>query len=276
MIGAAFFFSLMSAFVKALGDTLPSQEIVLVRSALTLGYAYALVRFAGHALWGTNRKLLLLRGLFGLGGVSCFFWAITALPLADATVLHYTNPVITALLAALVLDERIGRAEAGGALVSLVGIVLVAQPSFLFGGDGSELRLAYAGVALAGAFFASCAYVTIRTLRTSEDPLVIVFYYPLVATLGSVPLTATVDLAWPTPWQWAVLVVGVAGAGTVAQVFLTYGLHAERAGRAMSMSYLQIVFAALWGLLFFSEVPSLLSVAGAVLVVGGTMLVARG
>jgi drug/metabolite transporter (DMT)-like permease len=276
MVGAAFFFSLMSAFVKSLGGALPSQEIVLVRSALTLGYAYALVRYAGKALWGTNRRLLVLRGLFGLGGVSCFFWALTALPLADATVLHYTNPVITALLAALVLGESLGRAEIGGALLSLAGVVLIAQPSFLFGAVGAAgLELAYVGVALGGAFFSSCAYVTVRKLRATEDPMVIVFYYPLIATLGSIPLTTTTDPAWPTLWQWGVLALGVAGTGTVAQVLLTRGLHAQRAGRAMAVSYLQIVFAAVWGALFFDEVPDLLSIAGAALVIGGTVLVAQ-
>ncbi|PSQ82101.1 MAG: hypothetical protein BRD46_00395, partial [Bacteroidetes bacterium QS_8_68_15] len=122
MIGAAFFFSLMSACVETLGDALPSQQIVLVRSVVTLGYSWTLVRWAGKALWGTNRRLLLLRGLFGLGGLSCFFWALTALPLADATVLHYTNPVLTALLAAVVLGERLGPEEIGGALMSFAGV----------------------------------------------------------------------------------------------------------------------------------------------------------
>ena len=275
MVGAAFFFSLMSAFVKSLGGTLPSQEIVLVRSAVTLGYSYALVRWAGKALWGNNRTLLVLRGLFGLGGMSCFFWALTALPLADATVLHYTNPVITTLLAALVLDETLGRAEIGGALLSLAGVALIAQPSFLFDG-ASGLNPAYVGVALGGAFFSSCAYVTVRKLRATEDPLVIVLYFPLVATLGSIPLTAAAQPAWPTLWEWAVLVLGVAVTAQIAQILLTNGLHAERAGRAMSMTYLQIVFAAVWGVLFFDEMPDLWSAAGAVLVVGGTLLVARG
>lgn len=273
MIGAAFFFSLMSAFVKSLGEALPSQEIVLVRSIVTLGYSYALVRWAGKALWGSNRTLLFLRGLFGLGGMSCFFWALTALPLADATVLHYTNPVMTALLAALVLGESLGRLEIGGALVSLAGVVLVAQPSFLFAQGNASLEPAYVLIALCGAFSASCAYVTVRKLRETEDPLVIVFYFPLVAAIGSVPLTAAADPAWPTLWEWGVLVLGVAGTAQVAQILLTNGLHTERAGRAMSVSYLQIVFAALWGMCFFGELPDLWSIAGAALVIGGTALV---
>lgn len=275
MVGAALFFSMMSAFVKTLGGHLPSQEIVLVRSAVTLVYSYLLVRWAGKALWGTNRKLLVLRGALGLCGVSCFFWALTVLPLADATVLHYTNPVLTALLAALFLGESLGTSEVGGALLSLAGVVLIAQPSFLFG-TGASLDLAYVGIALAGALFSSSAYVTVRKLRETEHPLVIVFYFPLVATIGSVPLTAAADPAWPSLLEWVILVLGVAAAAQIAQVLLTNGLHRERAGRAMSMTYLQIVFAAVWGMLFFGEYPDLLSIAGAALVIGGTVWVARG
>ncbi len=271
MVGAAFFFSLMSLFVKLIGQHLPSQQIVLVRSAVTLLYSYVAVRWAGLALWGHDRKLLLLRGVLGLAGVSCFFLALTKLPLADATVIHYTNPVLTALIASFVLGESLSRAEVGGAALSLGGVALVARPSFLFGGGG--LDPVYVGVALLGALCAASAYAVVRKLRATEHPLVIVFYFPLVATAGSVPLAAPTAV-WPTAWEWLLLIVGVAGTAQIAQVLLTHGLHAERAGRALSMSYLQIVFAAIWGMLFFAEYPDVLSVVGAVLVIGGTLVVA--
>lgn len=273
MVGAAFLFSLMSAFVKLVGQRLPSQEIVLVRSAVTLVYSYLMVRWAGEALWGHNKLGLFLRGLFGFAALSCFFLALTKLPLADATVIHYTNPVFTALLAAVILNESLGAGEVMGALLSLGGVALIAQPTFLFGGT-SALPLLYVGVALLGALFSAAAYVTVRKLRATEHPLVIVFYFPLVSTVGSVP-TALPDAVWPTPLEWLILIVGVAGTAQIAQVFLTKSLHAERAGRAMSVSYLQIVFAAIWGMLFFQEYPDLLSLFGAVLVIGGTLLVAR-
>ncbi len=272
MVGAAFFFSIMSLFVKLVGQRLPSQEIVLVRSAVTLFYSYLVVRWAGLSLWGRNKRGLLLRGFFGFLALSCFFFALTKLPLADATVIHYTNPVFTAVIAAFVLDEAVGRGEIAGALLSLGGVALIAQPSFLFGGGGA-LPLLYVGVALLGAILASVAYVMVRKLRATEHPLVIVFYFPLVATLGSVP-TALPTAVWPTPLEWVILIVGVGGTAQIAQIFLTKGLHAERAGRAMSISYLQIVFAAIWGMLFFQEYPDLLSIAGALLVVGGTLVVA--
>jgi drug/metabolite transporter (DMT)-like permease len=276
MVGAAFFWSLMSACVKVLGERLPSQQIVWVRAVFTLGYSVLLIRWSGvGSVWGTNRKLLWLRGLFGFSALSCFFFALTVLPLADATVLHYTNPVLTALLAALVLDESLRPLELAGAGLSLAGVVLIAQPSVLFGDSAAGLNLLYVGIGLLGALSAASAYVIVRKLRETEHPLVVVFYFPLVATIGSTPSVAVANMHWPTPLEWALLVVGVAGCAQVAQVLLTKGLHAEKAGRAMAVSYLQIVFAALWGVVFFQEYPDAWSLVGGTLVVAGTVLVAR-
>jgi drug/metabolite transporter (DMT)-like permease len=275
MVGAAFFFSLMSLFVKLVGQHLPSQQIVLVRSVVTLGYTYALLRWSGVDAGGKNKVLLLVRGVFGFTALSCFFFALTKLPLADATVIHYTNPVFTALIAAVVLGEAIGPREIAGALLSLVGVTLIAQPSFLFGATAKTLNLLYVGVALAGALASASAYVTVRKLRETERPLVVVFYFSLVASIGSTPTPAFTAMDWPTPWEWVLLIGGVAGCAQIAQILLTRGLHAERAGRAMAMTYLQIVFAAVWGMLFLGEFPGLLSIGGALLVISGTVLVAR-
>ena len=78
----------------------------------------------------------------------------------------------------------------------------------------------------------------------------------------------------PTPYEWLLLIGGVAVTGQIALVLLTEGLNRARTGRAMPVTYLQIVFAAAWGALFFEEVPDLLTVVGALMVVGGTLVVA--
>lgn len=275
MGGAAFFFSLMTLFIKLAGRRLPSQQIVLVRSAVTLIYSYGAIRWAGVSPWGQRRGVLVLRGLFGFGAMICFYLALTKLPLADTTAIFFSNPVLTALLAAIFLDERLGLSELLGALLSFAGICLIAQPTFLFGADEESLNLLYVGVTLLGAMCAAAGYATVRALRTSEHPTVVVFYLPLVATLGSIPTIGLVDMRWPTPYEWLLLVGGVALTGQIALVLLTEGLNRVRAGRAMPITYLQIVFAAAWGLLFFGEVPDLLTVVGTGLVVGGTLVVAR-
>ncbi len=273
MVVAAFFFSVMGLLVKLAGQRLPSAEMVLARSVVALVLSYGMLRRARVAPWGHRKGLLVFRGLAGFLGLLCIFYALTKLPLADATVLQYTNPVFTAILAALFLKEAMDRREALGLVFSLGGVVLVAQPSFLFGVATDSLDLFAVGIALLGAVFAAIAYVTVRQLRETEHHLVVVFYFPLVATPASVPVMIP-DALWPTPLEW-LLLLGIGVVTQIAQVYLTKGLHTEKAGRAMSMSYIQIVFAAIWGFLFFSEVPDPLSIVGALLVVAGTVVVAK-
>jgi drug/metabolite transporter (DMT)-like permease len=101
-------------------------------------------------------------------------------------VIQYTNPVFTALLAALFLAEHIRPRDLGLVILSLGGVVLMARPAFLFGGPVGTGPVAVA-VALAGAVLSAGAYVTVRRLGRTEDPVVIVFYFALVATAGLHP-----------------------------------------------------------------------------------------
>jgi drug/metabolite transporter (DMT)-like permease len=273
MAGAAFFFSIMSLLVKLAGQRLPPQEMVLARAAVGVAMSWHWLRARGVSPWGSRRGLLLARGLIGFGGLSAFFFALTRLPLADATVIQYTNPVFTAVLAAVFLSERIRGRDVALVLVSLVGVVLMTRPGFLFGGLDQRLDPFVVAVALGGAILSAGAYVTVRELSRTEDPVVIVFWFAMVATVGSIPFAAAGGVL-PTPWEWAALLaIGVVT--QIAQVLLTRGLQVERAGRAMAVAYMQIVFAALWGAVFFAEFPDLWGLTGAVLIVAGTAGIAR-
>lgn len=273
MAAGAFFFSLMSLLVKVAGQRLPSQEIVLARSVVILVLSYGVLRRAGTDLRGHNRQLLVVRGVLGFTALSAFYYAVVHLPLADATVIQYTNPIFAGLIAVRVLDERIGGREAGAVLASLTGVVLVARPSFLFGESAAVLDPVAVAIGLAGAVFSAAAYVTVRKLRVSEDPVVIVFYFAIVSVLGAVP-TALPGALWPTPAEWVAL-LGVGVATYLGQIYLTRGLHLERAGRATAIGYLQIIFAAIWGAFFFAEYPDGISILGAGLIIAGTLALSR-
>jgi len=273
MIAAAFFFSLMSLCVKLAGRALPTSEIVLARAAISLVITWVMLRRVRVSPWGNNKRLLFLRGVAGFCGLLCFFYATTRLPLADVTVIHYVNPVLTTILAAVAIGESVRGRDVVGLALSMAGVVLVAQPAFLFGDRGATLDLRTVGIALAGATFSAVAYTTVRKLRETEHHLVVVFYFPLIATPAAIPLTVT-HAVFPTPAGW-LLLLGVGVATQIAQVYLTKGLHAERAGRAMSISYVQILFAALWGMLVFGDRPNRWTVFGALLVVMGTFVAAR-
>lgn len=272
MAASAFFFSLMSLGVKLVGQRIPTQEVVLVRGVLNAGFTWVMLRQAGVRPWGNRPTVLALRGLFGFLALSCLYYGVVHLPLADATVLQYTNPVWTALFAAWLLNERMMRGECLLVFASLAGVVLIARPSFLFGGDAARLDLLAVGVVLLGSMFSAGAYVTVRQLARSEDPLVIVFYFTLVAMAGSFPGTVA-NPVWPTPLEWGyLLMVGVTA--QAGQVFLTRGLQLEPAGRATAVGYLQVVFAAVWGAIFFAERPDGWVVGGSAIILGSTLLMA--
>ena len=209
MVVASFFFSLMSLLVKLAGQRIPVAEVVLTRALVAVALTRLHLRRRGVSPWGERRGLLLLRGLLGLGALLCFFYSVVHLPLADATVLQYTNPIFAALIAAGVLGERMRPFEGACVAASLTGVLLVARPTVIFGAGPAEL-----------------------------DP-------------------------------------GVGISTQLGQVYLTKGLREEPAGRTLAVGYLQIVFAALWGLAFFREAPGVHSLAGFALIVVATAALAR-
>ena len=271
MLASAFFFSLMSLQVKVVGRYLPSQEIVLGRGIVSLVLAYVLVKRAGVRPWGNRRWILIARGVLGFGALSCFYFALTRLPLAEATVLHFTSPLWTALFAALLLGESLSLWVLGPILVSLSGVVLVARPAILFGSAATPSDALGVGTVLLGAMLASLAYVAVREASKTEHPLVIVFFFPLVAVPATLPFMGS--FVWPRGWEWPLL-LGVGVSTLLGQLYLTRGLSLLPAARAVTIGYSQILFVTLWGIFFFAEYLDVWSATGSLLVVAGTLAVA--
>lgn len=274
LVLSAFAFAWMGLFVKLAGEHLPSQQIVTVRALLTLVFTFGLLHHARIPIWGTHRGWLLLRGLFGFLGLSCFYYGLVHLPLAEATVIQYTNPILTALLAALVLGERFHPVLGAGLLLGFAGIVLIARPAMLFGGAAAGLDPFAVLVGFGGAVFSACAYVAVRRLSKLEHELVIIFYFPLVALPASLPAAVGAGSVPPRGLDWGWL-VGVAVCAQMAQIWLTRGMKEIDAGAATAVLYLQIVFAGVLGVAVLGEIPDGWTLAGSVLVLSGTVLAAQ-
>lgn len=273
MLLASLAFSVMTLFVKLVGQRLPTQEIVAVRAALTLVFSYVALRRAGVPLLGSRRPLLWVRGVFGFLALSSVYYAVARLPLAEATVIQYLHPPLTALLAALVLREPLERAVLVSMALGLLGLVLIAQPRALFGLGTAPLEPLAIAAAVAGAILSACAYVTVRKLGASEHPLVIVLYFPLVALPAAIP-TMLSSAIWPEGIEWLwLLLLGIAT--QIGQVMITRALALDPAGQATAYSYVQVPLAALWGGLFFDAWPNRYSLLGALLILGGALLNVR-
>ncbi len=265
----------MSLLVRVGGARLPSFEMVFCRAVVALVLTWALLRHAGVDVWGrdSHRGLLALRGLFGLGALSCFFYSVTHMPLAEATVIQFTSPIFTAVLASLFLGEHPAPRVWAAISLGLTGVLLITRPAAVFTRQASELPMGVVAVGLCGAFVTACAHVLIRRLAPHEHELVVVFYFPLIA--APVALVAAVPVwVWPTAWEW-LLLAAIGVAGQAAQVYLTRGVKYIRAASASAILYLQILFATFWGLTVLGERPDLWTVSGSLLVLGGTLVASR-
>lgn len=266
----AFWFSIMGLLVKIAGRRMASMEIVVFRGVLTLALSWWSLRRAGIAPWGTHRRLLLLRGILGSIGLMCFFYSIVHLPLGEATLIQYMNPVFATLLAAIFLKEHLRVAEIACLALSLTGVLFIARPAALFGAAAAPTNPLHIAIAVTGAFCSGAAYAVVRKMRTSEHSMVIVFYLPLLTLPLALPF-AIAEWRWPDGWEW-LLLIAVGITTQLAQVSMTRGLQLERTARATTTGYLQVVFAVLWGAVLLGEIPDVWTLAGAVTIIGSTLV----
>lgn len=265
MAASALGFSVMSMLVKVANTRLPTGEIVLARAVVTLVASYVMVRRAGLPLWGTNRKGLAFRGALGFGGLSLYYLSLAHLPLADATTIQNTTPLLTTLLAWWVLKESVGWSTALALACGIAGVTLVVHPS------GTGLDPVGVAIAIGAACCSAVAYVTVRQLAKTEHPLIIVWYFPLIATPLVIPWAAATWVT-PEPIEW-LLLVAIGLATQVGQVFMTMALSLERAGRVTSISYIQVAFAMIWQWAIFGSPPTIWTISGAALIVVGTTVI---
>lgn len=268
MAASALGFSAMSVLVKVASTRLPTGEIVLARAVVTLVVSYVMVVRADLSPWGTAKGKLALRGLLGFGGLTFYYLALAHLPLADATVIQNTTPLLTAVLAWWLLRESIGWTTLVAIVCGIVGVLLIVRPT------GAGLDLTGIAAALAATVCSAFAYVTVRQLARTENPLVIVFYFPLIATPLAIPWAAATWVT-PAPIDW-LLLVAIGLTTQFGQVFLTMGLAIEKAGRATSVGYIQVVFAMMWQWVVFADAPTVWTIGGAAVIFAGTLAVAAG
>ena len=271
MLFSAFGFALMAVCVKAVsGMGIPVLEIVAARALVSLAISYLDVKRKRLSVWGTHRMLLLARGVSGTLALICVYYSVTTLPLAEATILQYLNPLFTALLALLFLSEKIQRSTLICIVLSLLGLVVMVKQDLFTTLQLPDLPLWSVVAALAGAFGSAVAYVFVRQLSQKEDSSVIIFYFPLIALPLSVVLLGD-DFVMPD--AYGVLLLVLVGVFTqIGQVGLTKAMQYEKAGKAMAYAYVQVIFSVMLGWVFFSEIPGIWTLVGGSLIMAGALI----
>jgi len=268
MVLSAAFFALMAAVVKSLLPDTPVQAVVFSRGVMLSVLFAGVARHQGVPLLGHRPLMLLLRGLLGYGALSCYFYSVQHLPLGDAVLLQYSHPLFVAALAPFALGERTGRAHWPLVVAALVGVGLIVGPS-------GELRGA-AAVGLFGSSLSGLAYLAVRKLSRTENPLTILLWFPL----ATVPLSliAVLRLGTAALPRNGVEVLGhllVTATALIGQLTLTHGLIRVRAARATAVTLTGPVFGLLYGIALFGTLPKPASLAGMALTISALILLAR-
>lgn len=263
MMAASLIFSSMNLIVKHLED-IPVAQIVFMRSIIMLIIVAIVIKYKGISPLGTNKKLLVFRGVFGSLGIAFFFYTLHTMPLASAVVVHYLTPLITVVMSVLITRVRIAPLRWLFFLLCLAGIYIIKD----FDDRVHVLPLI---IGVLGTIAASAAYNVISVLKKSEHHFVIMLYFPLVTVpLVLLYIGATGDWVWTTAVNWLLLVV-IGFCTYFAQYFLTRAYQIGEVSKVSIVSYLGIVYALFFGYFIWDEWFEPIVFAGLLLVVAGVL-----
>ena len=255
-------FSLANVFVKQVSH-IPAMEVVFFRTVLASTFCI-IGLYRANADWrGSNRSLLLLRGIFGTTALFLFFITLQNIPLASAMTIQYLSPIFTSIIAIFILSEKVRSMQWIFYAIAFSGVLLIEQID-------TRVSIFYLIIGTVSAFCSGVAYNLVRSLRGREHPLTVVLHFQLV---GVVVGFISLFFQWKTPvgWDWFFLfLIGVFS--QLGQIFLTNALQKERVAGVAIINYSGLIYALLIGSLVFGEMQSAESLAGMLLVVFGVLL----
>ena len=196
----------------------------------------------------------------------CFFLGVMAMPLADATAIQFTSPILTALLAPLVLKERTGPATWAATLLAFAGVLVVLRPNLLEIGPAALFPL--------GAAFGMSWLMMLNRKVAGDAPvmvmqfLVAVVAAPLLVAAAALLYWAGLEFDWPSPVV-ALKCLGVAFLATTGHTLIFAAVERASASTVAPMTYVQLLVAAGLGWALFEEVPDVGTFAGAALIIAG-------
>ncbi|MGE5170620.1 MAG: DMT family transporter [Rudaea sp.] len=205
-------------------------------------------------------RMQLFRGVLLLASSLFFVTALRSLPLAEATSLNYTTPIIVVLMARLILNERMTRARIAFVAVGAAGMLLIVQP-------GTDVFRSGALFGLGAAIFYASYQITTR-MMSGENPRVLLFYPAILGTLIMSALAPGFD--WPPSMPWTHVLLIVAGGlfGTLGHFLFILAFRHAPASAITPFTYVQLVWAMLFGFLVYREFPNGVAIAGMAVIAG--------
>ncbi|KAG1865002.1 hypothetical protein DFJ58DRAFT_771948 [Suillus subalutaceus] len=268
-------------------------ELIAVRMGITLACCvlYMVAMKIPDPFLGPKgvRLLLVNRGLCGFFGLFGMYYSLQYLSLADATVLSFLAPLSAAIGGYIVLKEPYSKHEAFAGIVSLLGVILIARPPFLFGNtssvnsDSSDAasratatdRIRAVCVAVFGIVLGTGALLSMRAIGKRAHPMHLMMFFSAWCTIvaSSAMYFMMIPIVYPHNWKWAAMLIFIGLSGFFAQTLTTIGYQRETAARGSMGQYVQLLFAGVLEYVFFGTVPSTLSLIGAAIIMTSAIYV---
>ena len=262
IVAACACFTSIDVTVKHLSQRYPVPLLVWARWGVQAMVMFALL--APTMRWSlvrtTRPGLHLVRGTVLIGSSLCFFTAVKYLPLAEATALNYTSPILVTLLAGWLLDEHITLPRWGFAAAGFVGMLLIVRP-----GTGILDSAAFFALAAAAAY----AVYQILTRKLVGEDLRVLLFYPCLcgAILMSIVVAFEHDDSW-YPTSDLALFLGIGVMGSIGHWLFTRAFRLASASAIAPFTYVQLVFSTIAAWALFGTFPDAWALTGMVVIAG--------
>lgn len=259
MLSCGLAFVGLTGIVRYIGTDLPASQQAFLRFAFGLVFlAPALVGLLRQGVPKGALRLVAMRGVVHVVAVSCWFFAMARLPVAEVTAIGYLNPVLVMLGGALVFGERLTATRIASVLIALAGAAVILRPGLREIGAGQLAQLT------AATFFA-CSYLFGRKLSRILPASGVVALLSVTSTLGLLPLALW---SWQPPsGQQLAMLAGTAALGSYAHYAMTRAFAAAPLAVTQPVTFLQIVWASLLGWLVFGEAVDIWVILGAATII---------
>ena len=258
-------FAMMDASVKWL-DMFPVGQVLFSRFFFGLIPILMLVpRSEFKTFYKTSRpKLHAFRAITGTLAIIALFIALREIPLADVVSLTFGGPIFVTLGSMFFLSEKVGIRRWLAVLIGFFGMLLIVKPAY------EELNIYYIFPIIFCIFFA-CVALSIRSLSSTEPNYRIALYFSLLSMIVGL---LTLPFGWVMPNKFELFLLIFTGlVGSVANILLTVSLRYAEASLVTPTKYLNLVFAILLGYFIWSEIPKLLTLVGAGLIIISSVII---
>ena len=265
MVGSVICFSIMDICVKWL-DYYPVGQVLFLR--FFIGFIpifFIIPKDKIFSFYKTSRPgLHAFRAISGALAIIALFLGLRELPLADVVSLTFGGPIFVTIASIFFLSEKVGIKRWSAVFLGFIGMLLIVQPAFI------DLNFYYITPIIFCIFFA-CVALSIRSLSSTEPNYRIALYFSLLSMIVGL---LTLPFGWVMPNKFELFLLIFTGlVGSVANILLTVSLRYAEASLVTPTKYLNLVFAILLGYFIWSEIPKLLTLVGAGLIIISSVII---